>query len=231
MIIYNIFYRLILNKLFNKININIIYMDIYKCVLIGDSAVGKTCILERLTQNRYSESRELTIGVDFGSTYLGNEPNRKKLLIWDTAGQERYKALVRAYYRTAMIYIFVYDIGNLESFNNIKDWLELANEHKDHHKNKLFVLIGNKSDLHPYTIKVERKIAKKFAEENNMLLFDEVSAASGNNIKLFFEQITNYYTKNFMELHEICLKDKSNQMKFNGVYENISKKSYFNKCC
>jgi len=132
------FYKLsflLLNKLLSSI----------KLVLIGDTGVGKSCILLRFADDTYTENHISTIGVDFRFRTVKVDKKTVKLQIWDTAGQERYRTITSAYYRGADGIVIVYDVTVEESFNHIKDWLTEVNRYASETTSKL--LIGNKVDL------------------------------------------------------------------------------------
>mmetsp|Transcript_35141 Transcript_35141/g.71640 ORF Transcript_35141/g.71640 Transcript_35141/m.71640 type:complete len:131 (+) Transcript_35141:108-500(+) len=120
------------------------YDHLFKLVLIGDSGVGKSCLLLRFADNAFTDSYISTIGVDFRFRTVKVEKHTVKLQIWDTAGQERFRTITSAYYRGADGIIMVYDVTNQESFNHVADWLTEVNRYASEGTCKL--LVGNKSD-------------------------------------------------------------------------------------
>merc|ERR1711912_135464 len=94
-----------------------------KLLLIGDSGVGKSCLLLRFAEEQFTESYISTIGVDFKIRTIELEGKTIKLQIWDTAGQERFRTISSTYYRGAHGIIVVYDVTNAESFNNAPRWI------------------------------------------------------------------------------------------------------------
>merc|ERR1719369_136578 len=95
----------------------------FKILLVGDSGVGKSCLLLRYTDDTYSESYTSTIGLDFMMKTVEVDGKTCKLQIWDTAGQERFKTTTASFYRGAHGIIIVYDVTNNETFENIRQWL------------------------------------------------------------------------------------------------------------
>jgi len=121
------------------------YDYLFKLLLIGDSGVGKSCLLLRFSDDTYTDSYISTIGVDFKIRTIELDGKTIKLQIWDTAGQERFRTITSSYYRGAHGIIVVYDCTDLESFNNVKQWLEEIDRYACENVNKL--LVGNKCDL------------------------------------------------------------------------------------
>lgn len=158
---------------------------VFKIVLIGDSAVGKSQILARFARNEFSLDSKATIGVEFQTRTLVIQHKSIKAQIWDTAGQERYRAVTSAYYRGAVGAFLVYDITKRQSFEHIPRWLEELRGHAD--KNIVIMLIGNKSDLENQRA-VPTEDAKEFAEKEG-LFFLETSALEATNVETAFTTV------------------------------------------
>ncbi|XP_052174667.1 ras-related protein RABA4d [Diospyros lotus] len=155
---------------------------VFKVVLIGDSAVGKSQLLARFARNEFSVDSKATIGVEFQTKTLVIDHKTVKAQIWDTAGQERYRAVTSAYYRGAVGAMLVYDMTKRQSFDHMSRWLEELRGHAD--KNIVIMLIGNKSDLGSLRA-VPTEDAQEFAEREN-LCFMETSALEATNVESAF---------------------------------------------
>jgi len=102
---------------------------LYKILLLGDSAVGKSCLLLRYCEDSFQESHLTTIGLDFRLKTINLEDKRKiKVQIWDTAGEDRFRAITRNYYRGANGILLIYDVTDQESFEHVRDWVEKIKE-------------------------------------------------------------------------------------------------------
>ncbi|KAG1829498.1 rab-type small GTP-binding protein [Suillus fuscotomentosus] len=120
------------------------YDFLIKLLLIGDSGVGKSCLLLRFCDDAWTPSFITTIGIDFKIRTIELDGKRIKLQIWDTAGQERFRTITTAYYRGAMGILLVYDVTDERSYNSIRTWHANIEQHASEGVNK--ILIGNKSD-------------------------------------------------------------------------------------
>lgn len=158
------------------------YDYLFKLLLIGDSGVGKSCLLLRFADDTYTESYISTIGVDFKIRTVELEGKTIKLQIWDTAGQERFRTITSSYYRGAHGIIVVYDVTDPESFSNVKQWLHEIDRYANENVNKL--LVGNKSDLADKK-EVDYQTAKAYADELN-IPFLETSAKNATNVEQAF---------------------------------------------
>jgi Ras-related protein Rab-11A len=161
------------------------YDFLFKIVLIGDSGVGKTCLLARYRRDEFTYDTKHTIGVEFGTKELQVKGRSVKAQIWDTAGQERYRAITKAYYRGAVGALLVYDITDRETFENLKRWLSEVQGHAD--RDIKLMLVGNKSDMESARA-VSQDEGRAFAEQHG-LYFVEASALKGDAVNHAFEHI------------------------------------------
>jgi len=158
------------------------YDYLFKLLLIGDSGVGKSCLLLRFADDTYTESYISTIGVDFKIRTIELDGKTIKLQIWDTAGQERFRTITSSYYRGAHGIIVVYDVTDQESFNNVKQWLQEIDRYASENVNKL--LVGNKCDLTNKKV-VDYTSAKEYADQLG-IPFLETSAKNATNVEQAF---------------------------------------------
>jgi len=164
----------------------------FKLVLLGDTAVGKSCLVVRFVRDEFFEFQEPTIGAAFLTQTVALDDSTVKFEIWDTAGQERYRSLAPMYYRGAAAAIIVYDITNPDSFTGAKSWVKELQRRGD--PNVVIALAGNKADLESRR-KVEFEEANSYAEENGILHL-ETSAKNANNVKALFVEIAKKLPKN-----------------------------------
>lgn len=158
------------------------YAYLFKYIIIGDTGVGKSCLLLQFTDKRFQPVHDLTIGVEFGARMIDIEQKQIKLQIWDTAGQESFRSITRSYYRGAAGALLVYDITRRETFNHLTRWLEEARQNAN--ANMVILLVGNKLDMEQYRA-VSYEEGAKFAEENG-LIFLEASAKTAKNVEEAF---------------------------------------------
>jgi len=164
------------------------YEFLFQLLLIGDSGVGKTCLLLRFADEAYahSESYISTIGVDFKIKTITVDGKRVKLQLWDTAGQERFRTITTSFYRSANGIIVVYDITDRPSYLSIKHWLEEIDRFARQSVHRM--LVGNKSDLTEKR-SVEHKEAKLLSVSMG-IPFVETSAKSSENVDEIFVTMT-----------------------------------------
>ncbi|CAF3331801.1 unnamed protein product [Rotaria socialis] len=160
------------------------YDLLFKLLLIGDSGVGKTCILFRFSDDSFNASFISTIGIDFKIKTIELDGRKIKLQIWDTAGQERFHTITTSYYRGATGIMLVYDVTQARSFENINKWLRNIDDHASDDVVKM--LVGNKCDMDDKRC-ITRARGEALAREH-AIPFLETSAKNNVNVeKAFFE--------------------------------------------
>ncbi|CAL9120012.1 unnamed protein product [Musa textilis] len=194
------------------------YDYLFKLLLIGDSSVGKSCLLIRFADDSYVDSYISTIGVDFKIRTVELDGKTIKLQIWDTAGQERFRTITSSYYRGAHGIIIVYDITEMESFNNIKQWLSEIDRYASDSVCKL--LVGNKCDLAEDRV-VETEKAKAFADSLG-IPFIETSAKDSINVEKAFLTMCAEIKKRMGNQHTADAKPSTVQMKGQPIEQKSS---------
>lgn len=159
------------------------YAYLFKYIIIGDTGVGKSCLLLQFTDKRFRADHDLTIGVEFGARLINIEGKQIKLQIWDTAGQESFRSITRSYYRGASGALLVYDISRRDTFSHLTRWLEETRQNAS--ANMVVMLIGNKADLERREVSFEE--GAQFAKDNS-LMFKESSARTSQNVEETFVQ-------------------------------------------
>ena len=173
---------------------------LYKYIVIGDSSVGKSCIVAKYLTGGFEEEFKTTIGIEFGSKDLTINGKVYRLQIWDTAGQESFRSITRAYYKNSACSFIVYDVTNKQSFLNVQDWFNECK--KQTPRTVTMVLVGNKVDLEDKR-EVTYEEGENFARDNSMLFY-ETSAKNGDNIENMFydsaEIIANKINEGYYDL-------------------------------
>lgn len=157
-----------------------------KVCLLGDTGVGKSCLVLRFVSDRFDDRSKPTIGASFMSKMFVADEQVYKFQIWDTAGQERYRSLAPLYYRDASAAIVVYDITNQTSFYALKDWIKEIKRYGP--QECVIAIAGNKCDLEDQR-EVSTEHAKEYAESVEAL-FAETSALSSKNVQGLFIEIS-----------------------------------------
>ena len=194
-----------------------------KIIIIGDSGVGKSCLLLKGIRNYYEEFYSPTVGFEFFSFNIRVNNINMKLQIWDTCGQEIYRSLVQNFYRNSSLAMIVYAINDRNSFNNIENWL---NGIKDNSNPNIKVfLIGNKADLED-SRQVSLEESKQFSLDNGFDYFIETSAKTGVNAQKLFIQAA-------IELYKMSQKlNNNNNQENNLIISNEDEKSKRkHRCC
>ncbi|CAH3142067.1 unnamed protein product [Porites lobata] len=179
------------------------YEVTYKILILGDSGVGKTCLIFRFIENIFSDSYISTIGIDCRSKIVDLDGKRVRLQIWDTAGQERFRTLTSAYFRGAMGIVLVYDVTTEDSFKHIAQWLQNIQDNASPDVCK--VLVGNKIDCDDERV-IDTDKGKSISE-NADLEFFETSARTGDGVsEAFFavaRQIKEYHQRRNARLNDL----------------------------
>eukprot|EP01084_Bolivina_argentea_P306783 530180_1 len=161
------------------------YDYLLKVLLIGDSGVGKSCVLLRFHYDTFETSFISTIGIDFQIKTIEVDGVRVKLQVWDTAGQDRFRAITTSYYRGAHGIVMVYDVTDEETFLNVSHWVCNMERYAD--KDCCAILMGNKCDLEE-----QRQVTAnrgEFVAQENGMTFYETSAKEDINITDTFQSI------------------------------------------
>ena len=182
----------------------------YKVLLLGNSYVGKTCILLRFSEDTYNDDYEVTIGLNYRIKTLNIDNNPIRMQIWDTSGEEKFKAIAKNFYRGAHGVLLIYDICEKNSFLDVKSWIEQIIENTDN-DDIVMILCGNKCDMEK-----ERNISRNEGENlanSYKIPFFECSAKENINI----DEIFNTMAKNIYEKvgnrYTISVKLNSNNFK------------------
>ncbi|KAK8899975.1 hypothetical protein M9Y10_002298 [Tritrichomonas musculus] len=155
---------------------------LYKVLIIGDSSVGKSCLLLQFSDQTFSDNYVSTIGVDFKIRTIDVNGRQIKLQIWDTAGQERFQSITANYYHGSHAIAIVYDITSRQSFENVRKWITEVDRLANPQVCKL--LVGNKADLQD-----KREVSKEDGQslaDGLGIPFMETSAKTAYNVKDMF---------------------------------------------
>ena len=192
----------------------------FKILTIGESGVGKTCVLRRFVENKFLKNHLATIGIDFKTKTLNINNREIKLKIWDTAGQERFRNITTQYYKGADGIVLVYDVTDDGSFEKIRDWMAQIQSNAQRDELGL-VLLGNKCDIEPRVVTEEQ--GTKMAEELKVSYF-ETSALNGQGINEAFEQLA----RDIMKKKGVGDDNKDGGMELNN---NNNKNNNKGDCC
>ena len=159
---------------------------VYKVLLLGDTTGGQTCFLMKYTDKTFQDIHMATIGLDYRLKTMKLKSGKDiKLQIWDTAGQDRFRAITKNYYKGSHGIILIYDVTNLQTFENVKNWVSQIREEAAN--NVVIYIAANKIDM-----ETERKVSRQEGESLAQELgfpFMETSAKSGININETFEDL------------------------------------------
>ncbi|XP_018425997.1 PREDICTED: ras-related protein Rab-19 [Nanorana parkeri] len=173
---------------------------LFKIILIGDSNVGKTCVVQRFQSGVFSDKHQNTIGVDFTVRSLNIEGKKVKVQVWDTAGQERFRTITQSYYRSAHGAIIAYDITRRQTFDSVPHWIHEVERYGA--ANLMVMLIGNKTDL-VENRQILFEEACTLAEKFSMLAVLETSAKEAWNIdEVFLLMAKELIARNTLHFHK-----------------------------
>ena len=203
----------------------------FKVIIVGNSGVGKSSLLKRGSQKKFTESYQATIGFEFLLMYYDVNGIKMKLQIWDTCGQEMYRSLIQGFYRNTALTLLIYAVNDQKSFDDLDNWLKDIKSSTDN--TQPIFLIGNKCDLDKELKIVSENDGQEFVRKNALEYFSEASAKSGYGVNETFNKIVEYLYK------ESYLKGKSKLKKMklsitdgglnNNNNKNTSEKK--KKCC
>ena len=186
---------------------------IYKILLLGDSQVGKSCILTRYIDNSFKENHLSTFGLDYKMKDVQLDDGKNvKVQIWDTAGQDRFRSVTRNYFKGANGIILIYDITFKETFENVRNWIKQIKEEVS--EKVCIILVGNKIDKGEERV-ITKEEGEKMANEYNLKFF-ECSAKTGDNIDKIFKEVVTKTVENFSKVDKKDSKKLKNQNKKKG---------------
>lgn len=173
------------------------YDLLFKFIVVGDTGIGKSCLVLRFTNNKFNSAHDMTIGVEFGSRMIEVDGKHIKAQIWDTAGQESFKSITRSYYRNATGVLLCYDVTNKTTFKNVSTWL--TEIEKECRQMPVIILVGNKTDI-PRR-EVTTKEGQDFADEHGML-FIETSAKNAQEVDNCFIKLSRAVSEKVKQMIE-----------------------------
>uniref|UniRef100_A0A8D0AWZ4 RAB41, member RAS oncogene family n=1 Tax=Sander lucioperca TaxID=283035 RepID=A0A8D0AWZ4_SANLU len=161
----------------------------FKLVFLGEQSVGKTSLITRFMYDSFDNTYQATIGIDFLSKTMYLEDRTVspiRLQLWDTAGQERFRSLIPSYIRDSAAAVVVYDIANLNSFQQTSKWIDDVRTERG--SDVIIMLVGNKTDLADKSRQITTEEGEQRAKELNVM-FIETSAKTGYNVKQLFRRV------------------------------------------
>lgn len=192
---------------------------IMKLLLVGDSGVGKSCLLLRFVEDKFNPSFITTIGIDFKIRTIESKGKKIKLQVWDTAGQERFRTITTAYYRGAMGIVLIYDVTDARTFENVENWFQTVTQHAN--DDAQIFLVGNKSDDEENR-QVSREQGQQLAQKLN-IPFLEASAKTNDNVESIFYELAGI----IQERHV----DAEPAQGSSGIDVSLGGSAFKNSCC
>ncbi|KAF9309704.1 hypothetical protein BG003_009443 [Podila horticola] len=174
-----------------------------KVIILGESGVGKTSLMNQYVNKKFSNQYKATIGADFLTKEVPIDDRLVTMQIWDTAGQERFQSLGVAFYRGADCCVLVFDVNNAKSFETLESWRDefLIQASPNNPENFPFVVIGNKIDMDESKRMVSQKRAMAWCQSKGNIPYFETSAKEAINVEQAFQTIA----KNALQ-HEVNVK-------------------------
>ena len=173
--------------------------NLYKILLLGDTSVGKSCLLLRFCDNSFQEAHLTTIGLDFRLKTINLKDDRKvKIQIWDTAGEDRFRSITRNYYKGAKGILLIFDVTEKETFTHVRDWIERI--HEESPEGITICLVGNKIDMNESRV-ISNEEGKKIADEFKIPYF-ETSAKSNIGVEEVFTYLVKEVDTIYMNEHK-----------------------------
>ena len=177
----------------------------YKMIIIGDSAVGKTCIFKKIISGTFTEKSISTIGMDrrtLSFTIKNSEGIDLEIdvQLWDTAGEERFRSITTSYYKASQGLLLMYDITRRDTFDNVENWIKSIKDSLGEEEKYVIVLVGNKVDLanaNPDSREVTTEEAENICKEKNIFWGGECSAKDFTE-----EQLNEIFTKYTQEIYK-----------------------------
>ena len=201
------------------------YSPIYKVILVGDSGVGKTCLLSMYVKGTCGPTIP-TIAVEFCTKEIElNNGTKIKVQLWDTAGQERFKSLAMTYYRKAYGILLLFDVTKRSSFISCKNYLEEVRLNSD--KNCVIYLIGNKIDLSNQR-QITKLEAENFAQKENVVYLETSALKNMNVYDVFTSLLNDIYQAKKEENKDKLFLEKAENI---GLQNNSNKCKNSDSCC
>lgn len=195
------------------------YDMIMKLLLVGDSGVGKSCLLLRFVEDKFNPSFITTIGIDFKIRTIESNGKKIKLQVWDTAGQERFRTITTAYYRGAMGIVLIYDVTDARTFENVENWFQTVTQHAN--EDAQIFLVGNKSDDEENR-QVSREQGQQLASSLN-IPFLEASAKTNENVESIFYELASLIQEKHI--------DEEPVQRSTGIDVSLTGNGIKNNCC
>ena len=192
-------------------------MEKLKCVLIGETAVGKTSIISQYINNEFNPDVKSSIGVDNLIKEIEIENTKIKFELWDTPGQKIYTSANKIFMKNTDIALIVYDITNKETFEKVNHWINLVKE-VNGNRNLIIGIAANKSDLYENT-EVNREEGEEYAKKINALYF-ESTATDHENVVNIFEELIKAYINTFKKKDKNIIPDSTKKVDGNKVNQN-----------